>query len=150
VIDEVISRTVATTIAPITQDIQDLKKSSTFVSPTSNSKPKLGFTQTETKDFSVSKFTKELERVKLHGDKLRDLELFWDSIQRALTNVCQTNQIFPYYRDLDANFTFRLHFLGDSRNPKLSPSDFDQTKRNYRSFGDALRLHLRTTTPVIL
>jgi hypothetical protein len=76
------------------------------------------------------------------------LELFWDSIQRALTNVCQTNQIFPYYRDLDANFTFRLHFLGDSRNPKLSPSNFDQTKRNYRSFGDALRLHLCTTTTI--
>jgi hypothetical protein len=123
-IDEVISRTVATNIAPITQHIQDLKKSSTSVTTTTSSKPKLGFAQTETKDFSVSKFTKELERIKLQGDKLKDLELFWDSIQHALTNVCQVNQVFPYYRDLTASFTSCLHLLGNTKNPKFSPSAF--------------------------
>jgi hypothetical protein len=65
-----ISRTVAANIALITQDILDLKNSSS--SQTTSPKPKLGFAQAETKEFCVSKFTKELERIKLQGDTLKD------------------------------------------------------------------------------
>jgi hypothetical protein len=144
-INDVISRAVTENIAPISQDILDLKNSTTI---STSPRPKLGFAQVESKDFCVSKFTKELERVKLQGDTLRDLELFWDSIQRALMNVCQVNQVFPYYRDLTPIFTLRLHLLGDPRQPKFSSSNFDQAKRNYRSFGDALRFFLHTTTTI--
>jgi hypothetical protein len=89
VIDEVISPAVAENIAPISKDLETLKPLSTSTS--TNPKHKVSFAQSESKDFCVSKFTKKLERIKLQGDKLKDLELFWDSIQRALTNVCQVN-----------------------------------------------------------
>jgi hypothetical protein len=112
-IDEVISWVITERITPLSKDIDSLKTTSSPIS----SKHKRGFTQVESKDFCASKFTKELECIKLQGDKLRDLELFWDSIQRALTNVCQVNQVFPYFQDLEATFTFHLHLLGDPRNP---------------------------------
>ncbi len=73
-IDEVISQAIATIIAPISQELLTLKNLSTVIS--SSPKPKLGFAQIESKDFCVSKFMKELERIKLQGDNLKDLELF--------------------------------------------------------------------------
>jgi hypothetical protein len=50
-IDEVISRAVTENIAPIAQDILNLKTSSTTTTTNNNNKPKLGFAQPETKDF---------------------------------------------------------------------------------------------------
>jgi hypothetical protein len=70
-IDDVVSRAVTERLAPISQDLLDLKNSSPV---SSNPKPKLGFAQAETKEFCVSKFTKELERIKLQGDTLKDFE----------------------------------------------------------------------------
>ena len=55
------------------------------------------FTHPETKDFSVSKLQKELKDVTLGGDLLKDLELFWDAILRAFTNLCHTSQAYRYY-----------------------------------------------------
>jgi hypothetical protein len=60
----------------------------------------------------------------------------------------KSTKFFSYYRDLDSTFTFHLHLLGDSRQPKFSQSDFEQAKRNYRSFGDALCRFLHTTTTI--
>lgn len=73
-VDEIISNAVATKIAPLTNDVTTLKNStsSSIIHP----KPKLGFAQVESKDFCVSKFTKELERIHLQGNTLKDLELF--------------------------------------------------------------------------
>jgi hypothetical protein len=141
---KVISNVVTDKLAPISQDILALKNS-----PTSTIiHPKLGFSQTESKDFSVSKFTKELDHVTLQGNTLKELELFWDSIQRALTYVCRVNQVFPNYRVLAPTFTFRLHILGDPRQLKYSSIKFNQAKQNYQSFGDSLCLHLHTTSTI--
>ena len=106
------------------------------------------FTQPETKDFSVSKLQKELKDVNRDGDLLKDIELFWDAIQRAFTNLCRISQAYPYYCDLQVSFSFDLHFIGDPTVTRLSQNDLQQAKRNYRSFGDALRLHLRSPTTV--
>lgn len=135
-IDEVISNAVTTELALISQGINTLKTSST--SSVIHPKPTLSFAQLESKEFYISKFTKELEHITLQSDSLKDLEIFWDSIQCALTNICQTNQVFPYYRDLTSTFTFCLLLLGDPKQPNYFPLDFDQAKRNYCSFGDAL------------
>jgi hypothetical protein len=58
-----------------------------------------GFHQPTSKDFLVFKLQKELKEIKLFGDSLKDLETFWDAILRAFTNLCQSNQAYPYYRD---------------------------------------------------
>jgi hypothetical protein len=43
------------------------------------------------KELSVFKLQKELKKIKLTGDSLRDLEIFWDSILHAFTNLCQSD-----------------------------------------------------------
>ncbi len=80
----------------------------------------------------------------MFGDSLKDIETFWDAILRAFTNLCQNNQAYPHYRDLDPSFQFWTHLVGDKRTSKLSSTDYEQSKRNYRSFGDALRIFLRS------
>jgi hypothetical protein len=97
-----------------------------------------GFHQATSKDFSVFKLQKELKEIKLFGDSLKDLEIFWDAILGAFTNLCQINQAFPYYRDLDKHFTFESHLVDPIKPPRFLPIDTDQVRRNYRSFGDAL------------
>jgi hypothetical protein len=50
-----------------------------------------GFHQPESKDFSVSKLQKAIEKISLLGDLLRDMETFWDSILHAFTK-CLSKQ----------------------------------------------------------
>ncbi len=81
------------------------------------------FHQQTSKDFSVSKLQKELKDIKLHGDTLKDLEIFWDANLGAFTNLCQINQVYPYYRDLQPDFTFKIHFVDSVKPPKYLPID---------------------------
>lgn len=108
-----------------------------------------GFHQQTSKDFSVSKLQKELKDIKLHGDTLKDLEIFWDAILGAFTNLCQINQAYPYYRDLQPDFTFKMHLVDSVKPPKYLPIDCNQVQQNYRSFGDALRIFLNSGTTIV-
>jgi len=107
-----------------------------------------GFHQSTSKDFCVFKLQKELKEIKLSGDSLRDIEIFWDSILRAFTNLCQSDQAYSYYRDLSVDFTFEKHFIDPIKPPRYLPIDQAQVKRNYRSFGDALRIFLHSGTSI--
>ncbi len=78
-----------------------------------------GFHQATSKDFSVFKLQKELKEIKLFGDSLKDLEIFWDAILGAFTNLCQINQAFPYYHDLDKHFTFESHLVDPIKPPRF-------------------------------
>jgi len=108
-----------------------------------------GFHQQTSKDFSVSKLQKELKDIKLHGDTLKDLEIFWDAILGAFTNLCQINQAYPYYRNLQPDFTFQTHLVDSVKPPKYLPIDCNQVQQNYRSFGDALRIFLNSGTTIV-
>lgn len=72
-----------------------------------------------------------MKEIKLFGDTLKDLEIFWDAILWAFTNLCQVNQAYPYYRDLTSTFDFEVHFVAFIKPPKYLPVDHDQAKRNY-------------------
>jgi len=143
------------TIDTTVQDIVDnyLKtrlgsSSTTTLRSTSSPGRPLGFHQTISKDFSVSKLQKELKDIKLTSDTLKDIEIFWDAILGAFTNLCQVNQAFPYYRDLSRDFTFSVHFIDKIVPPRYLPIETMQVKQNYRSFGDALRIFLRSGTQI--
>ncbi len=118
-------------------------------SPAACSSGITGFHQPISKDFSVFKLQKELKEIKLFGDLLKDIETFWDAILQAFTNLCQTNQAYPYYRNLDSAFTFELHFVDNIKPPKYTIVDHEQAKRNYHSFGDALRIFLHSGTTIL-
>jgi len=105
--------------------------------------------QTTSKDFSVFKLQKELKEIKLFGDSLKDLETSCDAILQAFTNLYQSNQAYPYYRDLVPTFYFEVHFVDSVQPPTFLPSDHDQAKRNYRSFGDAVRIFLHSGTTIL-
>jgi hypothetical protein len=45
-------------------------------------------------------------------------------------------------------FTFKSHFVDSIKPPKFLPVDHAQAKRNYRSFGDALRIFLNSSTSI--
>jgi hypothetical protein len=107
-----------------------------------------GFHQSTTKDFSVSKLQKELKEIKLTGDSLHSFEIFWDSILSAFTNLCQVDQAYPHYRDLSPSFSFENHLVASVKPPRYLPADSAQAKRNYRSFGDALRIFLNSGTSI--
>jgi hypothetical protein len=111
--------------------------------PTNNKKT--GFAQPESKDFSISKFTKDLEHIILANDSLQAFEHFWDSILHAFNTTCTDNQVFPYYKDLKRDFDFKTHLCA---NPHFNPSEVLQAKLNYRSFGDTLCLYLLTPSTV--
>jgi len=64
---------------------------------------------------------KELKDIKLLGDSLHDLEIFWDSILGAFTNICQVDQAYHYYRDLSTSFTFENHLVASVIPPKYLP-----------------------------
>jgi hypothetical protein len=108
-----------------------------------------GFHQPTSKDFSVFKLQKELKEIKLYGDSLKELETFWDAILRAFTNLCQSNQAYPYYRDLKPVFSFQVHFVDSVQPPRFLPAEHDQAKRNYKSFGDAVRIFLQSGTTIL-
>jgi hypothetical protein len=108
-----------------------------------------GFHQPTFKVFSVFKLQKELKEIKHFGDSLKDLETFWDAILQAFTNLCQSNQAYPYYRDLVPTFTFKVHFVDSVQPPRFLPSDHDQAKCNYSSFGDAVRIFHHTGTTIL-
>ncbi len=126
-----------------------LQQSSSTTRITLRSPNATGFHQPPSKDFSVFKLQKEIKEIKLSGDSLKDLEIFWDAILRAFTNLCQCNQAYPYYRDLDPSFTFFAHFVDSIKPPRFLPVDHEQAKRNYRSFGDALRIFLNSGTSIL-
>ena len=126
-----------------------LQQSSSTTRITLRSPNATGFHQPPSKDFSVFKLQKEIKEIKLSGDSLKDLEIFWDAILRAFTNLCQCNQTYPYYRDLDPSFTFFAHFVDSIKPPRFLPVDHEQAKRNYRSFGDALRIFLNSGTSIL-
>ena len=109
--------------------------------------PSTGFHQADSRDFCVSKLQKEIKDIKLFGDKLKELELFWDAILCAFTNLCHL-QIYPYYRDLKSDFDFYQHLIGDENNTSLSSTEYHQATRNYRTFGDALRIFLHAETTI--
>ncbi len=67
----------------------------------------------------------------------------------AFMNVCQVNQVYPYYRDLQSNFSFESHLVTSIVPPRYLPLDTEQAKRNYRSFGDALRIFLQSGTTIV-
>ena len=92
---------------------------------------------------------KELKEIKLCGDTLKDLEIFWDAVLGAFTNLCQVNQAYPYYRDLKPDFTFKKHLVDPIKPPRYLPIECDQVQRNYRSFGDALRIFLQSGTTIV-
>jgi hypothetical protein len=141
-IDEVINRTVAAKVSSLSNELQVLKTSSnTF----SNNLKKTGFAQSDSKDFNVSKFVKDLDRITLANDSLQAYEHFWDSILHAFNSICNENQVFPYYKDLKKDFDFKPHLCA---NPRFNPSELLQVKLNYRSFGDTLRLYLLTPSVI--
>jgi hypothetical protein len=109
--------------------------------------PTIGFHQSDSKDFCVSKLQKEIKDIKLLGDTLKELEIFWDAVLCAFTNLCHL-QIYPYYRDLQPTFDFQAHLVGDENTTQLSSADYNQAKRNYRTFGDALRIFLRAGSTI--
>lgn len=141
-IDEAINRAVSTEISQLSQEIQALKNTTTSFP---NNLKKTGFAQNDSKDFSISKFVKDLERIALTNDLLQAYEHFWDSILHAFNNICTENQVFPYCKDLKKDFDFKSHLCA---NPRLNPSELIQVKLNYRSFGDTLRLYLLTPSTV--
>jgi hypothetical protein len=118
-------------------------------SSTSRSTGSTGFHQGISKDFSVFKLQKELKEIKLSGDSLKDLEIFWDAVLWAFTNLCQSNQAYPYYCDLDPRFTFESLFVASIQPPIYLPVEHDQAQRNYRSFRDALRRILNSGTAIL-
>jgi len=128
--------------------LQNSSKLTSTPTHRSSSTRSTGFHQATSKDFSVSKLQKELKDIKLSGDSLRDLEIFWDSILGAFTNNCQVDQAYHYYRDLTTSFTFENHLVASVLPPTYLPADSAQAKRNYRSFGDALRIFLNSGTSI--
>ncbi len=90
---------------------------------------------------------KKVKDIKLSSDTLKELEVFWDAILRAFTNLCKT-QAYPYYRDLRPTFDFKLHLVCDPKNFRCSQHEFDQGLHNYRSFGDVLRIFLHTNPTI--
>jgi len=115
----------------------------------SSSNRSVGFSQPISKDFSVSKLQKELKEIKLSSDALKDIEIFWDTILGAFTNLCQITQAYPYYRDLQPTFSFEVHFVESVMPPRFLPAEYDQAKRNYKSFGDIIRIFLHSGTAII-
>jgi hypothetical protein len=107
----------------------------------SSSNRSVGFSQPISKDFSVSKLQKELKDIKLSSDALKDIEIFWD--------LCQITQAYPYYRDLPQTFSFEVHFVESVMPPRFLPAEHDQAKRNYKSFGDIIRIFLHSGTAII-
>jgi hypothetical protein len=144
---ETLDKTIQDTIAGQLKTHPLLQSSS--VTHCSSATRTTGFHQPTSKDFSVFKLQKELKELKLFGDSLKDLETFWDAILQAFTNLCQSNQAYPYYRDLDPTFTFRAHFVDSMKPPQFLPVDHDQAQRNYHSFGDALRIFLHSGTSIL-
>jgi hypothetical protein len=143
IIDTIIQDTVKAEVAPLLQEIQLLKTVSSSLS--TSPKPKSGFAQVESKDFNVSKFIKDTDRVKLNGDFLVNLEHFWDSILRIFNTLCLQNQVYPCYRDLKKDFDFKTHLCDRVR---LSASELQQAQLNYRAFGDSLRIFLLDPTTI--
>ncbi len=131
---------------PIIQQFTSTSSPST-IRPRPPTQSSFGFHQSDSKDFSVSKLQKELKDIKLFGHTLKELEIFWDAILRAFTNLCK-NQPYPYYRDLRPSFDFHLHLVGDIMKTKLSQLEYEQGSRNYKSFSDVLRLFLFTHTTI--
>ncbi len=105
VLDTTLQDTITTTLKthPLLTGTTALRSSSTG---------SVGFHQNTSKDFSVFKLQKELKEIKLLGDTLKDLEIFWDAILSAFTNLCQINQAYPYYRDLKSTFDLKSSFCG--------------------------------------
>jgi hypothetical protein len=98
VVDEIIARTVKAEIEPVTKDLAFIKASHhpvpppiTFSTSTGFSTSKFGFHQVESKDFNVSKFILNTDKIKLSGDLLVHLEHFWDSILRVFNTMCTQN-----------------------------------------------------------
>jgi len=104
--------------------------------------------QPSSKDFSVSKLQKELKEIKLSGDSLHNLEIFWDSILGAFTNICQVDQAYFHYQDLLASFTFEQYLVDSVTPQKYLPANSTEAKHNYRSFGDTLCIFLNSGTSI--
>jgi hypothetical protein len=118
-LDRTIKSTVDSTI-----DNHPILSQLTSSSPTHSTRPRppasssVGFHQADSKDFSVSKLQKELKDLKLFGDSLKELELFWMLFCEPLPtfvkcNFIPTIEIFPLI--LTLNFillviNFKLNF----------------------------------------
>ena len=152
VVDEIIARTVKAEIEPVTKDLAFIKASHhpvpppiTFSTSTGFSTSKFGFHQVESKDFNVSKFILNTDKIKLSGDLLVHLEHFWDSILRVFNTMCTQNQVYPCYRDLQKDFDFSSYLC---HNPRLASHEQSQAKLNFRAFGSSLRLFLLDQTTI--
>ncbi len=148
-LDQTIQSTIDTALHnhPVILRLTSSSPTATPVHPRPPASSSIGFYQLDSKDFSVSKLQKELKDIKLSGDTLKELEVFWDAILRAFTNLCKT-QAYPYYRDLCPTFDFKLHLVCDPKNFRCSQHEFDQGLHNYRSFGDVLRIFLHTNPTI--
>jgi len=127
-----------------------VSSSTTINGSTARSRPSIttiGFHQSDSKEFCVSKLQKEIKDIKLLGDTLKELEIFWDAVLCAFTNLCHL-QIYPYYRDLQPTFDFHKHLVGDKDTMQLSSTDYNQAKRDYCTFGDALRIFLHAGSTI--
>jgi hypothetical protein len=105
----------------------------------SKTKKSIGFHQTESKDFHISKLLKLLETHTLTGDSLQDIEIFYDTIATHLATVTLKSNLLPTYRKLTPTFTFKDHLCSHQKNPTLLPAELNQASLNYKSFGTGLR-----------
>ena len=127
--------------AEIHSAIQDELSNGTARVPFSQGiNPLFPFLQCESKDFHVSKLTDRLKDLKLEGDTLRHLEVFYDSILAAFNATLRVNSAFPPYKQLPTNFDFYVHFCPND--PSLTKTDVDLLRRNFRAFSDSLRIFL--------
>ena len=113
VVDEIILLAVKKEMDPLLLELTTLKHSisapgSSF---TGHAIPiRTAFAQAETKEFNISKFIQEMERIHLTENDLMALEHFWDSILRAFNTICTSSQLYPFYKDLKRILTSRLPF----------------------------------------
>jgi hypothetical protein len=64
---------------PTSTSSSSATSSSTPATRLRSSASSVGFHQSDSKDFNVSKLQKEIKDIKLLGDTLKDLEIFWDA-----------------------------------------------------------------------
>jgi hypothetical protein len=148
VVDEIILLAVKKEMDPLLLELTTLKHSisapgSSF---TGHAIPiRTAFAQAETKEFNISKFIQEMERIHLTGNDLMALENFCDSILRAFNTICTSYQLYPFYKDLKKYFDFKTSLCHDTR---LTPTELLQAKINYCSSGAYICLYLLSPSTI--
>ena len=92
------------------------------------------------KEHHFSKFTDNLKNIKLQSDKLRHLELFWDSITTALSTTLGSAALLPLYQDL-----YKSHKTDLCQKNLLPPPEksfYPEALSSYMIFARTLHIHL--------